>query len=304
MKRLASWNVWGVVLFAWLAACAPLQFTTQELRLRQAKDADGFDVLLVYDGIQCAKAGEGTDPIDATLAFVQRVASGRRELLIWDWPLHIDLDEVGAQLASDAEKTPDAWGAWKRAGSARLAAVHVVAAGYCSDANGRLALYQALHIDGAGAFVEWLDDALRIGVAESAAMGRLDSDLRDLDPATRAEWAKLAAEKRRWLTLAEGELRVSLPFRTSDFARLFAENSAARDARLMLGVLAGAASRVVFADGQGLLAFELGAGGARWKFEGTADEYDARLADRLRSSKALPETLPKQDELVRSFLGR
>ncbi|MFN0006741.1 MAG: hypothetical protein ACKVXR_02445 [Planctomycetota bacterium] len=171
---------------ALFAACAPIRYSSQEVILRHRAEPDTLDVLILYEGIQAQRQDGDKDGIDVTSRFAGRVALGKREFMLVDWPIHLDLEEIVEELAKIDSSTEDPWSAWKREGLEHMEGVHVVASGLYAGDEGRVSLYQHFRVERCSRLVEWFDRSLRIGIAEGDANGTLEKDLPILDPETRA----------------------------------------------------------------------------------------------------------------------
>ncbi|HTF89523.1 MAG TPA: hypothetical protein VK843_14010 [Planctomycetota bacterium] len=255
--------------------------------------------MIVYDGIQSnqAEAQVGRN-------FAVRVSGGRREFMIFDWPMHFDLDKLAG---TDEEQEADPWGAWLREMLGELAGVKVSDSGYFRDGVGQLGLHQSLHIAHAARWISLFERALFLGIEESQARGNFEKDFGHFDARTRELWLAMAKEKRGWLSMEDGELIVDLPATGSCAIQAMRElmKASAEDEesmRFTSGLLSHL-TEMRIADEHVVL---------RWKLEGPTftfaapkdHVYDASLAESLRESKSLPETMLSREEVIRSFSKR
>ena len=114
-----------VCLVASLAGCAPIEFGEQELTLRHDAKADALDVLIVYSAIQARHADPANeDDLAISRGFATRVSGGRRELMIFDWPMHFDLDKIQEVVRSTLnEGTAEGQQTWAGTNKKSLAIV-------------------------------------------------------------------------------------------------------------------------------------------------------------------------------------
>lgn len=289
-----------------LAGCAPIRYSAEEVLLRHDAEADTLEVLILYEGIQANPQDGGKDGLAVAEEFSSRVALGRREFMIFDWPLHLDLEGLVGDLANVPEDATDPWSAWKREGLVHLGAIRVVASGYYAGEKDSLSLYQRFRVERASRLVEWFDRALRIWIDEARAQGTLDKKMPVLAPETRAAWVELAAAKGRWLRLADGGIEVKLPMSPTDAAGVFAVvlGPGWSDVEDVKGPAAFAAALTEIEIGSGhlRLAWKAKDGVLALRLAGPK-EYDGSLAKRLRSGDALPPQPPAREDVIRAFRG-
>ncbi len=280
------------------SACAPISFGKQELALRHDAKANAVDLLIVYDEIEAS--GEA----QSSYGFATRVSGGKREFMIYDWPLHFDLDGLAKKVAEEAEDEISPWRDWKREMLSGVQGVKVEHSGYFAGENGRLGLFQSLHFADAAHWIKLIERALYVGIEESVAAGTFESDFKLLDAHSRELWIAMAKDKRNWLSLQEGALVVDLPISGACAGRLVAEilrrsGEDADFARFFAG-LASHLSDMNIAQEHVVL---------RWKLDGPtftleapkSHEYNDQLAKTLRESKSLPEKLITRESVLHSF---
>lgn len=298
---MLSRTLW-IALFAWAAscfsACAPISFGKQELALRHDAKANAVDLLIVYDEIEAS--GEA----QSSYGFATRVSGGKREFMIYDWPLHFDLDSIKQKCEEEAEDETSRWREWKLEMVRGFQGVKVEHSGYFAGEHGRLGLFQSLHFADAAHWIHLIERALYIGIEESVAKGTFESDFKLLDAQSRELWIAMANDKRSWLALQDGALVVDLPVSGACAGRLVAEilrssGENADFARFFAG-LASHLTEMNIANDHVVL---------RWKLDGPTftlaapkgHEYNDQLAKTLRESKSLPEKLISRETVVRSF---
>src|SRR5690349_492740 len=264
---------------ALLAACAPIHYGEQEISLAHASKADTLRMLIVYDAIQSLPR-DGKSGDEEASQFAERVSKGRRQFMIFDWPLCFDLED----WLKEAEEGDGAWSAWRRELRGVVASLRVVESGYCAGNDGRLALYQELEIGHASRLVSLLERALYLHLEEAAAEGTFEGDTEIFDSRTRELWIAMARDKRGWLALKDGVLAVDLPLSSAVAARLLADltKTATADSD-GLRFFAGTCSHLSELTLEGEHAV------LRWKLSGPTftfkppkdADYDGRLAESL-----------------------
>ncbi len=299
---MLSRNLW-LALFAWAAgcftACAPISFGKQELALRHDAKMNSADLLIVYDEIEAS--GEDAQ---TSRGFATRVSGGKREFMIYDWPLHFDLDGIKKKSEEGAEDEISPWREWKLEMVRGFKGVKVERSGYFAGESGRLGLFQSLHFADAAHWINLIERVLYIGIEESQAKGTFESDFALLDAHSRELWIAMAKDKRSWLSLQDGALVVDLPVSGACAGRLVAEmlrssGENADFARFFAG-LASHLTEMNIANERVVL---------RWKLRGPTftlvspkgHEYNDQLARTLRESKSLPEELISREKVVLSF---
>src|SRR5262245_45807781 len=140
------------------AACAPVQFTHQELLIRHTPDKDTLDVCLIYREI----VSSGTEQrLEESHRFASAVAGGKRELMVFDWPFHFDFDQIAAEAIED-----DSWADWKRERNACLSGMSIRSAGLFAEPSGKFSMYQVLHIEHAQRLIALFNAALHTKLRE------------------------------------------------------------------------------------------------------------------------------------------
>jgi hypothetical protein len=302
LPRIASLALLAC-LIASLCGCAPISFGGQELSLRHDAKADALDLLIVYDAIHASP----DVPVDVSREFAARVSGGHRELMIFDWVLHFDLEQLQRKVDEQPIREGDAPEAWVRELVRSLDTVTISSSGYFKGELGRPGLYHSLHVAGAERWISLFERGLYIAIDYSVAKGSFESDFELLDARSRELWIALAKEKKGWLSLRDGVLTVDLPATGASASRMLGElmRACAEDPDEAAEVYRGFASHLTelsIADEHLVLRWKLE--GPTWTFRSRTQPYDERLAASLRESKALPETLPWRREVVERFSKR
>jgi hypothetical protein len=295
----------AALALALLGACAPIRYASQEVILRHDAPADTLDVLILYDGVQAEPQDRGEDGIEVARGFLERTAvEHRREFMIFDWPLHLDLEKIVRELSESGGDPEAPWSAWEREGAEHLARIRAVDSGLCTGEGGRIALYQHFRVEGASRFVAWVDRSLGLWIDESVAEGSFARETPLLDDATRAAWMDLAKSGGRWLRLVDGSLDVNLPMSSRDASRIlaacFEEPGSDREGVRFFVGLAEPITRIELAEGRLHLAWEPVDGVVRMRFAGPP-EYGETLSKELRSAKDFPAKLPSREDVLRRF---
>jgi hypothetical protein len=290
-------------LIASLSGCAPISFGGQELTLRHDAKADVFDLLIVYEAIQASPDVQ----IDVSRAFAARVSGGHRELMIFNWVMHFDLEQLQREVDEQVIPETDAPRAWVRELVRNLDTVTISSSGYFQGELGRPGLYHSLHIAGAEHWISLFERGLYVAIDDSVTKGSFESDFELLDARSRELWIALAKERKGWLSLRDGVLTVDLPATGASASRMLRGlmQNCAEDPDEAAEVYRGFASHLTelrIADEHLVLRWKLE--GPTWTFRSRTQPYDERLAVSLRESKALPETLPSRGEVVESFSRR
>jgi hypothetical protein len=300
MRVIGQLTVRLLLLGSLLSACAPIHFTSQDVILKHDQDHDVLDMLILYNEVESGDRGPGDAHGDETGKFADRLILGKREFMLFDWPLHLDLDAIAVGLD---EKEP--WAAWQREAVGLLDGISVEHSGVYRSDRGRLSLFQRFRIKNASHWITLFDTSLRLWIEESVREGTFEQDTPYLDARTRELWADLAKQKRRWLTLQAGVLRVELPMTSHVAAGLLVElmkqcGGNNRAGTLILGCLAapitdlsvsGETTRITWGTSGTPLAF-------RYEVEG---EYDQSFSKSLEESGDLPKKLSSRDELIARF---
>ncbi len=298
---MLSRTLW-LALFAWaascFAACAPISFGKQELALRHDAQANALDLLIVYDEIEAS--GEA----QTACGFATRVSGGKREFMIYDWPLHFDLDGIQQKYEEGADDEISRWREWERELVSGFKGVKVEHSGYFAGEDGRLGLFQCLHFADAAHWIKLIERALYVAIEESVANGTFESDFNLLDAKSRELWIAMAKDKRSWLALQDGALVVDLPISGACAGHLVAEilrkSGENEDFARFFGGLASHLGDMNIANERVVL---------RWKLDGPTftlaapkgHEYNDQLAKTLRESKSLPEKPISRETVVHSF---
>ena len=281
------------------AACAPISFGKQELVLRHDAKADVLDLLIVYDEIESSGAQH-----DESFGFATRVSSGKREFMLYDWPMHFDLEGIAKQVAEEADRKDVHWRDWRRDTVKAFSSAKFNFSGYFADANGRLGLFQGLHVADVSHWISLFERALYIAIEASVAGGTFESDFALLDAHSRELWIAMAKNKRSWLALQEGSLVVDLPLSGADASGMIAKLlKQSRGNDELESFVAGVASRLTelhIADEHVVLRLKLDSPTITFAGKQT-QSYVGTLARSLRESGALPEALLSREKVLERF---
>jgi hypothetical protein len=283
-------------------ACSPIRFTSQDVLLKHDQKHDVLDVLILYNEIESgrgtSKPGEESD----TDKFTSHVISGKREFMLFDWPLQVDLDELAANPIRSGP-----WGDWQREGVDLLGGISVERAGVFHSEKGWPSLFQHFRIKKASRLIAWLDQSLRLSIEDKMKEGTFEKDTPWFDARTRDLLADLVKEKKRWLTLQAGVLTVDLPVTSPCAARVFAElmkhcGNQKEDGRFLTCLSAPISEITVNAESTRL----------SWGKQGTplsfryevGGQFDPWYAESVMGSAGFPKNLPSKDEVVAKFEAR
>ena len=290
-------------LFTSWSACSPIHYGEQEIFVRHDAKADTLDMLIVYDAIQ-SEPQDDKDGIDIGREFAANVSSGRREFMIYDWPLHFDLERLLHEGDEPAGDTSDPVQVWKRELLAQLKDLSVAESGCLSGTQERLGLYQHFKLPNAGRVVALFNRCLLMVIEQEASDGSFERETPWLDARSREMWIALAREKKLWLSLKDGVLTAELPATNACAARMvgvLTQSSADKTgtAHFIAGLFSHL-SELKIADEHVLLRWNLS--GPTWTFSPpTGLVYDDTLAKSLRAAKASTEKLPARNDVSAGF---
>ncbi len=306
MSSRFSWFAGLACMLALSFGCAPIHYGEQELFLAHEAKADSLRLLIVYDAIQ-AQAQDHDDGSKTGRDFAAHVNSGRREFMIYDWPFHFDVDESLKSGDTAPGDRADPWNEWFRDLRVQAAGLKVVDSGYFAGSLGRLGMYQQLQIANANHLVLLFERSLHMWINDEVKSGQFELETPWLDARSRGMWIAMARDKQSWLSLKDGVLTADLPASNACTARMLAEltrSSAEKTvtARFIAG-LCSHLSELKIADDRIVLRWNLN--GPTWTFSPPESQnYDGSLAESLRTSKALPQSLPSRDDVSAGFKKR
>jgi hypothetical protein len=270
-----------------LAACAPVEFTAQEIHLRHDVEADALEFTLLYEGLAVGRGGsnsrDSVSPLQESTDWVRRLAAGERVFILFDWPLVFDLEDPTVMQALDSE--PD------QKLLALVASIESLGAAPFIDDQGRLCAEQRLRWNDLQRGLQTVNERLNLWLLEE-----------DVEPenwkdhlASRRLLLEHLRARRPFLTIADGALEVRVPLGPDDFAaflRSLVEAEANADSRAVaLGIFS--ATEISLDDKGLLLRYEPGPdGGIHLRFERPGTKYDDRLAAALRSADPEAADLP------------
>lgn len=295
----------GSVL-ALLAACGPIDYSSQEVLLRHDPKQDTLDVLILYDGIQAQPQKQlftpDTDGIEEGQKFVRQVLAHRRDVFVFGG--HLDMEEI---LERAEEEGTQARPEVEREAMNCLKLVRVERSGFFRGADGRLGLYQHLRLRETQRFIRLANLAIARAVEEAVEEGRLE-DATWLDAETRASWISLARDRRPVLTLGAHGLEVELPMTPASAAELLSAmtRSSAEDPDTaeFLAALLASLTEITIADGKLRLRWEQ----LEFRFAtlhgDDSSEFDGTLAARIEAWAGFPESVPAREAAIAELARR
>src|SRR5260221_10937442 len=149
-----------LLLFASLSwACSPIRFPSQDVILKQDQKLAVLDILILYNEIESGRGSSKPGDESDTDKFASHVISGKREFMLFDWPLQLDLDELAADQIRSGP-----WADWQREGIDLLGGISVERSGVFHSEKGWPSLFQHFRIKNASRLIAWLDQSLRLSI--------------------------------------------------------------------------------------------------------------------------------------------
>lgn len=300
--RALNWAVVQLIVAVGLsAACAPIRFTSQDVLIRHDAKNDVLDFLLLYDEIQTAPQSTGGDArsLDTAKKFVSHVVLGKREFMIFDWPLHWDLDPIPPDMSEEGP-----WADLRHEVIDLVGGISLERSGLFRGEHERLSLFQHFKIKSAGRLIALANRSLYLWIEDCVREQRFEQETPFFDAQTRVMWIELAKKTEPWLTLQDGAIRAVLPMTSASRARLLASmlSSSGEDkttARI-LACLASSLTDITMASDHVSMAWTPKEGLLTLRYSADG-EYNPALSSALAASRDVPKDLPTRSDVIARF---
>jgi hypothetical protein len=185
-----------------LVSCRSFEFERQQMHLRYDPATDVLEAILVFEGVGAAKSAPAE--IQKTTEVLTAIGRGRRRLLLLDWPIDFDLD----QLASE----PEPEGELERGFLAYQTGIRVLDARFVLDDTNGLCLIQRIEVRDVAAGLRLLDAALNAETLGNLARPEGESYGGVLaDPITRERMRARAESQGSWVRFDGATLVMTVP---------------------------------------------------------------------------------------------
>jgi len=196
MRSVTSWIVVGVLALSYLSC---VELTGQRITWFHDVANDVLHILIHYDGIHDAKTSS-TPGAEQIPEFVKN-----GDVMLWDWPLHIDMKKLRENLESQDHQKKEA---------ARLfTSLKTKPLGYYREPDGRVGGAQLVTLSGVKAFVKGINALI------SRAVQHPDLE-KEKDLGRTVERMRAAAkEDFQWIEIRGHAIRFTMPVHPGEWSR-------------------------------------------------------------------------------------